>query len=199
MWEFVVSNPPRSASQCGVRPSHPRNARMGPKSGPFFAFGFVSRLPLRPTWGGNRRKSPALSANIPVLRRLSPETGSIKTAARRRLRSVAQGRIIEGRKVSSQPIFGWPRMPSCKSVWQNPPQKSPQRDHVELFDGCRVVEIWSHRVCRGRGLARRLQAQSVRPPVFIVRNGLPSVACDAAPIAHRTAIEAALACRVCSS
>jgi hypothetical protein len=40
----------------------------------FYALGFVSRLPIPQSWSANRRKSPATSANIPVLRRLSAET-----------------------------------------------------------------------------------------------------------------------------
>ena len=36
---------------------------------------FVSGLPNRQSQGANRRKSPATPANIPVLQRLSAETG----------------------------------------------------------------------------------------------------------------------------
>ena len=47
----------------------------------------VSVLLLQRSQGGNRRKSPALSRNIPVLRRLSAETGLMTTAARRSARN----------------------------------------------------------------------------------------------------------------
>jgi hypothetical protein len=40
----------------------------------FRAFDFVSRLPIRRSGGANCRKSPAVSADIPILRRLSAET-----------------------------------------------------------------------------------------------------------------------------
>ena len=45
-----------------------------PEIGAFNALGFVSRLPIRRSSGANCRKSPPTSANIPVLRRLRPET-----------------------------------------------------------------------------------------------------------------------------
>jgi len=48
----------------------------------FRAFDFVSGLPVRRSSDGIRRKSPVLSPGIPVLRRLSAETGAITTAAR---------------------------------------------------------------------------------------------------------------------
>jgi len=54
----------------------------GPEIPAFRVFDFVSRLPISQSWERNCRKSPALSAEIPVLRRLSAETGSITTAAR---------------------------------------------------------------------------------------------------------------------
>jgi hypothetical protein len=41
----------------------------------FRALDFVSRLPNQQSQGANRRKSPTTPANIPVLRRLSAETG----------------------------------------------------------------------------------------------------------------------------
>jgi hypothetical protein len=40
----------------------------------FYAFGFVSRLPICRSSGATCRKSPGTSANIPVFRRLRPET-----------------------------------------------------------------------------------------------------------------------------
>lgn len=54
---------------------------MGRKSGLFRALTLVSRLPVRGAGGGNRRKSPAFSANIPVLERPWAETGLLTTAA----------------------------------------------------------------------------------------------------------------------
>jgi hypothetical protein len=71
MWKFDslgASHPfPRSAR-------FPKTRQSGPEIPAFRAFGFVSRCSVRRIWAGNRRKSPALSANIPVLRRLSAET-----------------------------------------------------------------------------------------------------------------------------
>jgi hypothetical protein len=74
------------------RPSHPflRSARLpkrrenGPEIRAFRAFAFVSGPPVCRGEGGNGRKSPAFSANIPVLERLLAETGLITTAARAR-------------------------------------------------------------------------------------------------------------------
>lgn len=60
----------------------PKRRSNGPEFRAFPAFAFVSGPPVCRSQGGNRRKSPAPSANIPVLRRLSAETGSITTAAR---------------------------------------------------------------------------------------------------------------------
>ena len=73
-----------SVSSHAFRPSAllPKNGEIGPSIPAFRAFGFVSGLPIRRSRGGNRRKSPPLSANIPVLGRLSTETGLITTAAR---------------------------------------------------------------------------------------------------------------------
>lgn len=49
--------------------------------------------PALPNLRRNRRKSPAVSANIPVLGRLSAETGSIRTAARgRKVASLVNGK-----------------------------------------------------------------------------------------------------------
>jgi len=74
---------PSQGSQPVLRFSRlPKGRENCPEIRAFRAFGFVSGLLVRLTWGGNRRKSPASSGNIPVLRRLSAETGSITTAAR---------------------------------------------------------------------------------------------------------------------
>jgi hypothetical protein len=54
----------------------------GPEIPAFRAFDFVSRLPISKSRERNCRKSPALSAEIPVLQRFSAETRSITTAAR---------------------------------------------------------------------------------------------------------------------
>jgi hypothetical protein len=59
----------------------PERRANSPEIRAFSAFGFVSGRRPRLTSGGNCRKSPAASGNIPVLRRLSAETGSITTAA----------------------------------------------------------------------------------------------------------------------
>src|SRR6266581_5085894 len=60
----------------------PKRREKGPGFRAFRVFDFVSRPPIRRSQGGNRRKSPTLSANIPVLQRLSAETVLITTAAR---------------------------------------------------------------------------------------------------------------------
>jgi hypothetical protein len=62
----------------------PERSKNRPEIRAFRAFDLVFGLRVCRSRGGNRRKSPALSANIPVLRRLSAETGSITTAARGR-------------------------------------------------------------------------------------------------------------------
>jgi hypothetical protein len=62
----------------------PKKSENGPEIPPFRAFDFVSGLPLCGTSAGNRQKSPAFYADIPVLRRLSAETGLITTVARGR-------------------------------------------------------------------------------------------------------------------
>ena len=73
-------------SSQAFRPSEilPRRRENGPEIPAFRAFDFVSRHLVLRYRGGNRRKSLVLSADIPVLRRLSAETGSIRTAARQR-------------------------------------------------------------------------------------------------------------------
>jgi hypothetical protein len=53
-----------------------------PEISAFRAFDFVSRLPIPQSRARSSRKSPALTAEIPVLKRLSAETGWITTAAR---------------------------------------------------------------------------------------------------------------------
>ena len=60
----------------------PKRQGKGPETPAFRPLASVSGLPLCRRGGGNPGKSPAVSANIPVLRRLSAETGSIRTAAR---------------------------------------------------------------------------------------------------------------------
>jgi hypothetical protein len=54
----------------------------GPEIRALCVFGFVSGLPARRCSGSNCRKSPATTPNIPVLQRLSAETGAIATTAR---------------------------------------------------------------------------------------------------------------------
>ena len=60
----------------------PERRENGPEIRAFRAFAFVSGVPVCRGGGGNRRKSPAFSANIPVLESLWAETGLITTAAR---------------------------------------------------------------------------------------------------------------------
>ena len=62
------------ARQSGLRANIPRGARKG-RQQQAFAFGLRSpRLPFRFFGGPHRRKSPAVFENIPVFRRLRPET-----------------------------------------------------------------------------------------------------------------------------
>jgi hypothetical protein len=53
----------------------PKKREIGPEIPAFRPFDFVSGLPNRLLPGANRRKSPAKPPNIPVLQRLSAETG----------------------------------------------------------------------------------------------------------------------------
>jgi hypothetical protein len=53
----------------------PRKSENGPEIPAFRPFDFVSGLPNRLSRGANRRKSPATPLNIPVLQKLSAETG----------------------------------------------------------------------------------------------------------------------------
>jgi hypothetical protein len=55
----------------------PRKPENQPEMAAFRAFDFVSRLPNRESPGADRRKSPATRANVPVLQRLSVETGFV--------------------------------------------------------------------------------------------------------------------------
>jgi hypothetical protein len=61
-----------------------KKSENGPEIPAFRAFNLISGLVVRQSSGANRRKSPAVSADIPVLRRLWAETGLITTAARGR-------------------------------------------------------------------------------------------------------------------
>ena len=53
---------------------YPEECQKGPPTAGFWIWPPVSRLPFRLFGGPNRRKSPALFENIPVFRRLRPET-----------------------------------------------------------------------------------------------------------------------------
>jgi len=77
--EFDTCLPSHAFQRSANLPKRPQN---GPEIPAFRALPSVSRLPLY--WSGvaNLGKSPTVSANIPVLRRLSAETGSIRTATR---------------------------------------------------------------------------------------------------------------------
>jgi hypothetical protein len=61
---------------------HPKRPENGPEIRAFRVSYSVSVLLVQRSQGRNLRKSPALSGNIPVLRRLSAETGLITTADR---------------------------------------------------------------------------------------------------------------------
>lgn len=79
MWEFD----PFQGSQPVLRLACVCNLRLkGPEIRAFRAFDLVYRLPHSQSPGRNSGKSPAHSREIPVLWRLSAETGSITTAAR---------------------------------------------------------------------------------------------------------------------
>jgi transposase len=72
----------RILSQALVRfPRLPRRPENRPEIRAFRVSDSVSALLVQRSQGGNRQKSPALSGNIPVLRRLLAETGLITTAA----------------------------------------------------------------------------------------------------------------------
>jgi hypothetical protein len=79
MRRFESSRPSQAVPRSGRLP---RRRGKGPEIPAFRVFDFVSSLGVRRSRGGNRRKSPAMAADIPVLQRLSAETGSITTAAR---------------------------------------------------------------------------------------------------------------------
>jgi hypothetical protein len=79
MCEFDPSRPSHAFRPL-VRPHKTRTKR--PNFPAFHVFEFVSGSSVCRTRGRNRGKSPAVSANIPVLRRLSAETGLIATVAR---------------------------------------------------------------------------------------------------------------------
>jgi hypothetical protein len=71
------------------RPSHalrgsnwlPEKRENRPEIRAFRVSDYVSVFLVQRSHGGNRRKSPALSGNIPVLRRLSAKTGLMRAAA----------------------------------------------------------------------------------------------------------------------
>jgi hypothetical protein len=72
MRRFESSRPSQAVRRSAKLPGKGEN---GPEMPGFRAFDFVSRLPNRQSQGANRRKSPATPANIPILQRLSAETG----------------------------------------------------------------------------------------------------------------------------
>ena len=74
----MCSIPSTPARHSCARSDFPRDARTGRKSGLFRTSAFVSRLPICRGGGRDRQKSPAVSANIPILGRLSAEAGSIR-------------------------------------------------------------------------------------------------------------------------
>jgi hypothetical protein len=61
----------------------------------FSAFALVSGLPVCRAGGGDRRKSPAFPANIPVLEKLWTETRLITTAARGRQSILGTDKVSE--------------------------------------------------------------------------------------------------------
>jgi hypothetical protein len=69
---FEYSHPSQSVRRSA---GLPKICAIGPEIPAFRVFDFVSGLRILQSWGANCRKSPVTSANIPVLRRLSAETG----------------------------------------------------------------------------------------------------------------------------
>jgi hypothetical protein len=72
IWRLESSRPSQEFRR-SVRRLQDREIR--PEMPAFRVFDFVSGLPNRQSEGVNRQKSPATPANIPVLQRLSAETG----------------------------------------------------------------------------------------------------------------------------
>jgi hypothetical protein len=68
----------------------------------FRAFDFVSRLPIRQSPGANCRKSPATSANIPVLQRLSAETKCDHDCRPRAAVDFAHSQVVYGGSSASR-------------------------------------------------------------------------------------------------
>jgi hypothetical protein len=69
---FESSRPSQAFRQLA---RHPGKREIGPEIPAFRGLVSVSRLPIPQFWGATCRKSPATSANIPVLRRFWAETG----------------------------------------------------------------------------------------------------------------------------
>jgi hypothetical protein len=74
-WECRSSNPPRSARHSRGRRCHPLKEEKSPPLAGFCNSAQVSERPNRRTRGPFRQKSPATTANVTVLQRLSAETG----------------------------------------------------------------------------------------------------------------------------
>ena len=73
---------PSQGSHPVLRPGEVYNLRLTcPEIPAFHAFDFALKLSVSRSRGRNSEKSPALSAEIPVLQRFSAETSSITTAA----------------------------------------------------------------------------------------------------------------------
>jgi hypothetical protein len=67
----ILRGQPVSRRSAGL----PKIYAIGPEIPAFRVFDFVSGLRILQPWGANCRMSPVTSANVPVLRRLSAETG----------------------------------------------------------------------------------------------------------------------------
>jgi hypothetical protein len=79
MRRFESSRPSQAVRRF---PRLPKRSENRPEIRTFRVFDSVSLLSVQRSLSGNRLKSPALSRNIPVLQRLSAETGLITTAGR---------------------------------------------------------------------------------------------------------------------
>ena len=100
MRRFESSRPSQAVVRFPKLPNRPVNR---PEIRAFRVSDSVPVLLVQRTRGRNRRKSPVLSGNIPVLRRLSAETGLITTAAD----GCSRFRIRRTWRVLCWPQHGW--------------------------------------------------------------------------------------------
>jgi hypothetical protein len=118
----------------------------------FRALDFVSRLPNRQLQGANRRKSPATPANIPVLQRLSAETGFDHDC---RLRAAVKFAVIS----SSRRAYWEPSVRCCLPrvvAWQILPLRLLMfEDRLQGMTASRLFWREGLRVVHRRSIDRR--------------------------------------------